>query len=147
MTTGHRSTKPEAAQFTAARVDERGRITIPKKVREALDIQEGDTCFINFEENYVRVVRGENPFEVLSRDAADQDERGETFSFEDAMTSLATPEASGTQQADEAVEKSTPLDLWLAAPAVRQHLRELIAEEVEKATQRAFSALQQQRQS
>lgn len=146
MTTGHRTTQPDTSHFTAARVDDRGRITIPKKVREALDIQEGDTCFIDFEQNYVRVVRGENPFEALARDAVEQDERGETLSFDEAMESLAGIGSTETKLPDEAMQKSAALDLWLSAPTIRRHLRELIAEEVEKATQRAFSAWQQQRQ-
>jgi AbrB family looped-hinge helix DNA binding protein len=70
------------------RVDDRGRITIPKKIREELDIEEGDTCFIDFEDHSFHIVRGENPFAVLARDALKQHEQGRTVTFEEATASF-----------------------------------------------------------
>ena len=119
--------------LAVVRVDDRGRITIPKKIREALDIQEGDTCFINFEDHSFHIVRGENPFEVLARDALEQDKQGKTVSFKEAMESF----VSGTDQTEEAPYRAVkePSERYRAeaiSDDIRQHLRQILVEEAER---------------
>jgi len=44
-------------------VDDKGRVMIPKKVRDELDVQPGDAFFLRREGNTLELVRAENPFD------------------------------------------------------------------------------------
>jgi AbrB family looped-hinge helix DNA binding protein len=56
-----------AASLTA-KVDTRGRVLIPTRVRERLGIEPGDTLFIEYdvETRTLRCAKAENPFVVLA---------------------------------------------------------------------------------
>ena len=51
--------------ITYARVDEKGRITLPKKVRRILGIQSGDELSIRIVGNKVVIEKSVNPFQRL----------------------------------------------------------------------------------
>ncbi|ABM80529.1 AbrB/MazE/SpoVT family DNA-binding domain-containing protein [Hyperthermus butylicus] len=49
------------------KVDERGRITLPKEIRVALNIMPGDELSVNVVGNKIIIEKSMNPFEKLSR--------------------------------------------------------------------------------
>jgi AbrB family looped-hinge helix DNA binding protein len=65
------------------RIDEKGRITIPREVREELGVQPGSTLFMQQEGNTLRFAPAENPFDDLAKYAIEQHRRGETRSLQD----------------------------------------------------------------
>ncbi len=67
----------------AVRVDSKGRLTIPKEARESLNVQPGDTFFVEIEEEgkVLRYAKAENPFDVLAEEALEEYRRGETRSL------------------------------------------------------------------
>ena len=67
--------------MATARVDSKGRLTIPKEAREALGIQPGDTFFVEREGRVLRYAKAENPFDGLARHAAAEHTAGKTRSL------------------------------------------------------------------
>jgi len=66
-------------QYEAVKVDERGRITLPKAMREKMDIQANETLFVRREGDMIEVATADlNPFEVLGEHARREHERGRT---------------------------------------------------------------------
>lgn len=66
-------------QYEAVKVDERGRITLPKSMREDMDIQDNATLFVRREGDMIEVAKADlNPFEVLGEHARRAHERGNT---------------------------------------------------------------------
>ena len=51
--------------YARVRVDDRGRITLPKEFREALNIKEGDELLLSLHGNRIIVVKCEDPSRVL----------------------------------------------------------------------------------
>jgi AbrB family looped-hinge helix DNA binding protein len=68
-----------------ARVDAKGRVAIPQRIRKDLNIQAGDTLFVAYdeEERIVRYAKAENPFEALGRHALGEWRAGRTRSITD----------------------------------------------------------------
>ena len=62
------------------RVDPKGRLTIPRRFREALSIEPGDTLFVEIDEErkVLRYAKAENPFDALARHALDEHRAGRT---------------------------------------------------------------------
>jgi bifunctional DNA-binding transcriptional regulator/antitoxin component of YhaV-PrlF toxin-antitoxin module len=60
------------------RVDERGRVTLPAKVREELAVLPGTVFCIKKELNGFRLARVEDPFDGLARYAIEEDDAGRT---------------------------------------------------------------------
>ena len=62
------------------KVDPKGRLTIPQRIREELGIEPGDTFFVEVDgENAVlRYAKAENPFDALARHALDEHHSGRT---------------------------------------------------------------------
>jgi AbrB family looped-hinge helix DNA binding protein len=56
----------------AVRVDDKGRLTIPGKVRKRLDVKPGDTFFLEHEGQVLRYAKAENPFDKLAARAVDE---------------------------------------------------------------------------
>jgi AbrB family looped-hinge helix DNA binding protein len=54
----------------AVRVDDKGRLTIPGKLRKELDVKPGDTFFLQREGEVLRYAKATNPFDMLAEQAA-----------------------------------------------------------------------------
>lgn len=69
----------------AVRVDDKGRVTLPKKIREALGVEPGDTVFLKYEpkNGQVRLAPAVNPFDVLAEHAAEEHREGRTKTLEE----------------------------------------------------------------
>lgn len=73
---------------TLVTLDEKGRITIPKKIREKLDIEEGGAFFLYYDEKGVlQLIKAveENPLEALKEHAEEEYEKGNTRDFRDYL--------------------------------------------------------------
>lgn len=69
---------------TALKVDSKGRVTLPNKLREKLNIKPGDTLFLNETVNKtILLKKAVNPFDVLALEALKEYRNGETTSFEE----------------------------------------------------------------
>lgn len=60
------------------RVDNKGRLSIPREAREALGVQPGDTFFVEYEDGVLRYAKAENPFDGLARHAKEEYHAGRT---------------------------------------------------------------------
>ncbi|WP_206886251.1 MULTISPECIES: AbrB/MazE/SpoVT family DNA-binding domain-containing protein [Alicyclobacillus] len=65
------------------RMDEKGRLTIPRNIREALHAKPGDVFFLQEEQGGLRIIKGENPFDALAEEAVREYEAGTTISLEE----------------------------------------------------------------
>lgn len=65
----HRKTK-------SVRVDRKGRLTIPKEIRDELDIKPGDTFFVEQDGEVLHYARPENPFDTLALHAEKEYQAG-----------------------------------------------------------------------
>ncbi len=64
-------------------VDEKGRITLPAKLRQALALEPGDTLFVRLREGTLELVKAENPFDALARHAIKEHREGRTRDLRD----------------------------------------------------------------
>ncbi len=64
--------------MVAVRVDEKGRVTVPKEVREALGVRPGDTMFWEIVGSEVRWMKAQNPFDALAENAEKEYRAGRT---------------------------------------------------------------------
>jgi len=71
------------AKNISVRLDEKGRLTLPRSIREALHAKPGDVFYLQPESDGVRIVKGENPFDVLAEQAIREYESGETITLEE----------------------------------------------------------------
>lgn len=76
----HELLKP-AGKTLPIRVDEKGRLLLPKKLRADLQISPGDTLFLRQRGRFLHLAKPVDPFEVLAKDAVRQYRRGETVSL------------------------------------------------------------------
>lgn len=53
--------------YSRVRVDSKGRITLPREVRETLNIKEGDELIITIKGNKIILEKVEDPFKILER--------------------------------------------------------------------------------
>jgi AbrB family looped-hinge helix DNA binding protein len=69
----------------AARVDDKGRVTLPKDMREALGVGAGDTVFFRYDpqNNQLRIAPAKSPFDVLAEHALREHEEGRTKTIEE----------------------------------------------------------------
>lgn len=67
------------------KVDAKGRLVIPRELRDELDIQPGDTFFVEREEGraVLRYAVAENPFDALADHAEREYRAGRTRSLSD----------------------------------------------------------------
>jgi AbrB family looped-hinge helix DNA binding protein len=49
----------------SVKVDAKGRLSIPGSLRKELDIQPGDTLFVQIKDGMLRYAKAENPFDTL----------------------------------------------------------------------------------
>lgn len=78
------------AMVQAARVDSRGRVTLPSRARQQLGLNPGDLVLVEVdpERNTVRVAKIVNPFDVLAVEALALDTKGLTVSDHDLVEHL-----------------------------------------------------------
>ena len=65
------------------RIDERGRICLPRSLRKALELEPGDTLFAQAREGRLELAKAENPFDGLARHAIAEDDAGRTRDIRD----------------------------------------------------------------
>ncbi|OGK12527.1 MAG: hypothetical protein A2W80_19175 [Candidatus Riflebacteria bacterium GWC2_50_8] len=67
-----------------AKVDNKGRLSLPQDLRTQLHIETGDVFFIETDKNDVlRLAKAENPFDILARQALEESKAGKTITLED----------------------------------------------------------------
>lgn len=70
----------------AVRVDGKGRVLLPRKLRQTLRVGPGDIFFVQpGEDDSLRLVRAPNPFDVLAEHAIVESQRGHTISLDAAF--------------------------------------------------------------
>ncbi|MGD0621070.1 MAG: AbrB/MazE/SpoVT family DNA-binding domain-containing protein [Thermacetogeniaceae bacterium] len=69
----------------AAKIDNKGRVTLPKHMREALGIEIGDTVFLKYEpkDKQVRLAPAISPFDILAEHAIEEYRAGSTRPIEE----------------------------------------------------------------
>lgn len=70
-------------EILTARVDNKGRLLLPKKVRERLDVKAGDMLFLRLRGKVLQLAKPENPFDVLARQAIRERTAGGTRDIRD----------------------------------------------------------------
>lgn len=66
------------SQPVAVRMDHKGRLTVPRELREKLGMEAGDLFFLEQEGNILRVGRADNPFDLLAEQARSEYHAGKT---------------------------------------------------------------------
>lgn len=75
--------------MTPVRMDDKGRLVIPRAVRTALNLQAGDVLLVEVaaEGEFFRVARAANPFDTLGDYAIREIEAGRTMNLRDYAAS------------------------------------------------------------
>ncbi len=79
------------AKNVSVRMDDKGRLTLPRSIREALHAEPGDVFYLQPEQGSVRIVKGENPFDALAEEAICEDDAGETIALDDILRREGVP--------------------------------------------------------
>jgi len=69
----------------AVRIDDKGRITLPKSIRKALGIKAGDTLFFKYDpqSNCLQIAPAVSPFDALAEEAVKEYKEGRTRTVEE----------------------------------------------------------------
>lgn len=67
------------------KIDSKGRLVVPKAVRERVGIQAGDTYFLDAEEGFIRLIKAEDPFIRLAQHARRDHAEGRTRPARDVL--------------------------------------------------------------
>lgn len=69
----------------STRMDSKGRLLLPRRVRDTMELKAGDTLFLRYESEsgIVRLAKAPNPFDVLAEEAEREYEAGGTVSIRD----------------------------------------------------------------
>jgi AbrB family looped-hinge helix DNA binding protein len=62
----------------SVQIDEKGRITLPAKLRQLLSLESGDTLFVRLRGDVLELMKAENPFDALARHALKEYREGHT---------------------------------------------------------------------
>lgn len=65
------------------KVDAKGRLTLPLKMREDYNIKPGDFLLVRADKTGIHLAKTENPFDVLARQAREESRAGKTVTLED----------------------------------------------------------------
>ncbi len=67
------------------KIDNKGRVTLPKNMREALGLETGDAVFLKYEPEVkqVRMAPAVSPFDVLAEHAIKEHHKGRTRTIEE----------------------------------------------------------------
>lgn len=78
------------AGTATVRVDAKGRLSLPRRLREELGIEPGDTLFVEGGEGQatLRLAKAENPFDVLAEHALREHREGRSTSARDVAAEL-----------------------------------------------------------
>jgi len=78
------------AGAVTVKVDPKGRLMIPRRLREGLGIEPGDAFFVEGDEErkVLRFAKAENPFDTLARHAKEEYRAGRTRSLEAVAADL-----------------------------------------------------------
>lgn len=66
-----------------ARVDAKGRLSIPLDVRNRAGVNPGDVYFVAFEDSEIRLAKAINPFDALADQAISEYKAGQTMNLRD----------------------------------------------------------------
>jgi len=72
-----------APKAYAVTLDSKGRMILPKELRELLHVESGDVLYIRPERLGASIRKGINPFDAVAEDAIRQYEAGETMSLDE----------------------------------------------------------------
>jgi AbrB family looped-hinge helix DNA binding protein len=74
-----------SANEAAVRIDDKGRVTLPKNMREALGVGAGDTVFLRYDpkSNQLLIAPAVSPFDVLAERALREHKEGRTKTVEE----------------------------------------------------------------
>ena len=70
------------------KVDERGRVTLPNKLRKNLGIKPGDMLFLQEQVEYFVLKKAVNPFDALVLDALRERNEGKAVGLKDVASEL-----------------------------------------------------------
>jgi len=70
------------------KMDEKGRITLPKKIRDKLNLSQGDTLFLHEGLSEIIIKKAENPFDAIAQAAIKEYKNGETTSLDDFASEM-----------------------------------------------------------
>jgi len=65
------------------KLDAKGRLTLPLKMREDYDIKPSDFLLVRADKSGIHLARTENPFDILARQAREESLAGKTVTLED----------------------------------------------------------------
>ena len=69
-------------ESVVVRVDNKGRITLPLKMRQEFHIETGDVFFVIPEKPGFYLAKAENPFDILAKHALEESRGGRTIPLE-----------------------------------------------------------------
>lgn len=69
--------------MTTLRIDAKGRLTLPREVREDLKLAPGDSVFYTREGDVLKIAKAQNPFDMLGDEAIREHRTGKTRSLRD----------------------------------------------------------------
>jgi AbrB family looped-hinge helix DNA binding protein len=69
----------------AVRIDDKGRITLPRSMRKALGVKAGDTLFFKYDpqSNRLQIAPAVSPFDALAEEAVKEYKEGRTRTIEE----------------------------------------------------------------
>lgn len=78
------------AGTVTVKVDPKGRLTIPRRLREGLGIEPGDAFFVEGDEEgkVLRFAKAENPFDILAEHALREHRAGRTRGLREVAADL-----------------------------------------------------------
>jgi bifunctional DNA-binding transcriptional regulator/antitoxin component of YhaV-PrlF toxin-antitoxin module len=76
---GKTHTEEQMKETFVVRVDNKGRITLPLKMRQEFHIETGDVFFVLPENAGLYLVKAENPFEILTKHSREEVRQGRSI--------------------------------------------------------------------
>lgn len=67
------------------KIDKKGRLVVPKAVRDRMGIEAGDTYFLDADEGMIRLIKAEDPFARLAHHARQDLAEGQTRSAREVL--------------------------------------------------------------